>query len=146
MTGDAFPVVVHVLMLRGRGAAAELFLLRRAGTGFMDGCYVLPGGHQRVGEGVLEAARRECREETGVTAATLTPLCVLPYRGAVGQGVNFVFEAGDCSAEPRLAEPGASDHAAWFPAGGLPSPRAPWIDEVLALRARDGWFLELAGP
>ena len=58
MARDVFPVVVHVLMFRGE----ELFLLRRANSGFMDGYFALPGGHQQAGESVEAAAQRECEE------------------------------------------------------------------------------------
>lgn len=146
MARDRFPVVVHVLMLRSGatpGGAEELFLLRRAGTGFMDGYYVLPGGHQQAGESVAEAARRECREEAGVVPGVLTPRCVLPYRSGSHQGLNIVFEAADLPGEPVLAEPGSSDHAGWFPLKALPGPHAPWLADVLDLRDRGEWFREL---
>ena len=64
---QGFPVVVHVMLLRGE----HLFLLRRAATGFMDGYFCLPGGHQKAGESVSDAARRECLEEAGVDYALL---------------------------------------------------------------------------
>jgi hypothetical protein len=42
---DRFVVVVHVIVSDGR----RLAMLRRANTGFMDGYYALPGGHQELG-------------------------------------------------------------------------------------------------
>jgi ADP-ribose pyrophosphatase YjhB (NUDIX family) len=143
MSRDRFPVVVHLLLTRG---GSELFLLRRAGTGFMDGYWVLPGGHQHVGESVCDAARRECREETGVEPEVLVARCVLPYRSGRHQGLNFVFESTRLSGEPRLAEPAASDRVGWYPVEALPAPVAPWLGDVLELRARGEWFRELYWP
>jgi 8-oxo-dGTP pyrophosphatase MutT (NUDIX family) len=143
MTRDRFPVVVHVLLVRGSEAAGETFLLRRANTGFMDGWFVLPGGHLQAGESLQAAATRECREETGVTAGQLRPLCVLPYRSGRHQGINVVFEGGDLSGEPGIGEPGRSDAGAWFPLTRLPEPVAPWLPHLLDLRSRGEWFLEL---
>jgi 8-oxo-dGTP diphosphatase len=139
---DRFAVVVHVLLERSGPAGPELFLLRRAGTGFMDGAYVPPGGHQHAGESVTAAARRECLEETGALPGALTPVCVLPYRAGTEQGLNFVFVAGALTGEPRLAEPTGSDAAGWYPVDALPRPVAPWLADVLDLRRRGEWFRE----
>jgi len=142
VTRDAFPVVVHVLMLRGD----ELFLLRRANSGFLDGYYVLPGGHQHAGEGVESAARRECEEETGVRGTVLSPVCVLPYLGDGQQGLNFVFEALHWEGEPGVAEPEGFSEAVWASSQSLPEPHAPWIGDVLRCRAEGVWFKELHRP
>jgi ADP-ribose pyrophosphatase YjhB (NUDIX family) len=139
MERDRFPVVVHVLLVR----ADRLFLLRRANTGFMDGYYALPGGHQHLGESVSAAAVRECVEETGVSEPELAPLCVLPYRSGRYQGLNFVFEARRWQGDPRIAEPDLFDAAGWFPLDALPEPIPLWIREVLRLRAAGTWFHEL---
>ncbi len=149
---DRFPVVVHVLLRRvdADGVAANgsdaLFLLRRAGTGFMDGFHVPPGGHLTAGESVVDAAARECAEETGVVPGRLSPLCVLPYRSGRHQGFNFVFAGDDLPEEPRLAEPEASDAAGWYRLDDLPQPLAPWLPDALALIDAGGWYRELHWP
>lgn len=140
---DRFVLVVHVLLLRDGPADVEMFLLRRAGTGFMDGYYVPPGGHVCAGESLEAAAARECREETGVAPRHLRALCVLPYRSGRHQGVNVVFEGSELSAEPGIAEPERCDAAGWYPVDRLPQPVAPWLADVLDLKARGEWFREL---
>lgn len=134
---DAFPVVVHVMLVRD----GRLFLLRRANTGFMDGFCGLPGGHQRRGESLLEAALRECREETGVAPTDLKPRAVLPYISAVHQGLNFIFEAQRWEGAPRINEPQRFDHCQWAPKEHLPAKVAPWLKELLALPP-GCWFRE----
>ena len=138
MARASFPVVVHVLLIRH----GQLFLLRRAHTGFMDGYYGLPGGHQHQGEDVSEAALRECQEETGIRPAELAPVCVMPYRAGRHQGLNFVFEGIGWTGEPGLAEPELFDQAGWFDLDHLPEPHPPWIAEAIALRGRKDWFVE----
>ena len=142
MTRDQFPVVVHVLLWR----QSQLFLLRRAQTGFMDGWYGLPGGHQHAGESVRDAAHRECEEETGVQVASLRPVCVLPYRSKGHQGLNFVFEgrleSGDWIGDARCAEPELFDAVGWFVPAQLPERTTPWIADVIALCERGEWFRE----
>ena len=146
-TRDRVPVVVHVLLRRtAADGSQEIFLLRRAGTGFMDGFHVPPGGHLTAGEPVVDAAARECREETGVVPGRVSPLCVLPYRSGRHQGFNFVFAGDDLPGEPFLAEPEASDAAGWYPLDALPEPLAPWLREALALLDAGGWYRELHWP
>ena len=47
----------------------RIFLLRRANTGYRDGEWAMPAGHVESGETPEQAALRELREETGVSAA-----------------------------------------------------------------------------
>lgn len=141
MNRAQFPVVAHVLMLRDDGRS--LFLLRRAHTGFMDGYFVLPGGHQDSGEMVMATAQRECEEETGVQHPQLNPCCVLPYRSGNHQGLNFVFETTQWGGEPQVAETELFDLGQWYPIGSLPEPCAPWIARVLQMREQGQWYAEL---
>ncbi|MCZ6616892.1 MAG: NUDIX domain-containing protein [Gammaproteobacteria bacterium] len=133
-----FPVVVHVLLIKKQ----RLFLLRRSNTGFMDGFYGLPGGHQDIGESVSEAAARECLEETGIDTARVVPVCVMPYQSGRHQGLNFVFEAEGWEGDPRIAEPALFDDCCWSTFDRLPDPHAPWIGEALALRRDGRWYAE----
>ncbi len=132
-----FPVVVHTLLVRDD----QVFLLRRAHTGFMDGYYGPPGGHQRPGESVSEAALRECREETAALPADLTPRCVLPYISGRHQGLNFLFEAHRYQGEPRINEPELFDGCCWASGADLPGRAAPWLVDALAM-PRGRWYRE----
>jgi len=136
---DQFPVVVHVLVLNGGSFA----LLKRANTGFMDGYYALPGGHQQQGESVSEAARRECEEELGIRVAALRAECVLPYRSGAHQGVNFVFSCSEYHGEPGINEPELFDELVWVSGDALPEPFADWIPQALALMGSEGWYSEM---
>lgn len=133
----AFPVVVHVMLVRD----GNIFLLRRSATGFMDGRFALPGGHQRHGESVSDAARRECREETGVDPLDLKPRMVLPYIAGGHQGLNFLFEAHRFNGEPTIGETHLFDACLWAPPDALPQPVAPWLPDALAMKA-SSWYRE----
>jgi 8-oxo-dGTP pyrophosphatase MutT (NUDIX family) len=137
---DRFPLVVHVLLLRAEGT--QLFLLRRARTGFLDGYYGPPGGHVHAGELPMDAARRELAEETAVEAV-LEPRAVMPYVAGEHQGVNFVFEALAFTGEPVINEPDLFDAAVWAPLTALPRPCPGWLGKVLAMRTESRWFSEL---
>ncbi len=137
---DRFPVVVHILLVRADGALA---LLKRANTGFMDGYYALPGGHQEQGESVTQAAHRELAEELDVQAVTLTPYSVMPYRSGRHQGVNFLFRCSDWVGEPVINEPEHFAELVWVAPEALPRPTADWIPKALALASENGWYQEM---
>lgn len=134
---EGFPVVVHVMLLRGE----DVFLLRRAATGFMDGYFCLPGGHQKADESVSDAARRECLEEAGVEVGELRPRFALPYRSGAHQGLNFVFEADAFTGEPDVAEPALFDACCWSPRNDLPERVTPWLIDALA-QPEGQWYHE----
>lgn len=43
--------------------------------------YEIPGGHREKGKTVLEAAKRELKEETGAVDFTIKPVCVYSVKG-----------------------------------------------------------------
>lgn len=136
---DRFPVVVHVLVYDD----ASFVMLRRANTGFMDGYYALPGGHQQYGESVSQAAARECAEELGIRPTELRPECVLPYRSGRHQGLNFVFSCREYEGTPAINEPELFDELRWSGPDTLPDPLADWIPQALELAGGSGWFREM---
>lgn len=139
---DRFPVVVHVLFTRKNNGSREICLFRRSNTGFMDGWFTLPGGHQEQGETLAEAAARECAEETGVVIDAPTPIAALGYQSRAHQGLNFIFRCDSWSGELRLAEP-VFDQMVWVPPEALPQPYATWLDEVLLMEAEGRWLKEI---
>lgn len=63
--------------------------------------YEVPGGHREAGETILEAAKRELREETGAIEFTIKPVCVYSVKGKtrfnetlddINYGMLFVAE------------------------------------------------------
>ncbi len=130
----SFPVLVHVVLSQ---APDRVFLLRRAGTGYRDGWYTLPGGHVEAGETLTAAAHRECREEAGVVATSLMPVAVLSYldrrEQPPVQGYNFIFLAREFTGNPGIAESENFDACGFFPPGGCPETTIDWVREVLKM-------------
>jgi 8-oxo-dGTP diphosphatase len=139
MGRTGIPAGVHILMER----EGSVLLMRRAGTGFFDGLYSLPGGHVEAGESLLQTACREAAEELGLSldAAALRWVGVVHRRSDTNR-VDFFIRAACWSGEPRIAEPAKCDALGWFPRSQLPRALVPYIGEALA-RTTEPWVLEL---
>lgn len=131
MTRVPLVPAAYVVVRRGD----EVLLHLREGTGYMDGFWALPAGHVEAGETFPDAAARELREETGLTARELRPLCAmqrLVHGGPpVDQRIDVFFEAVGWSGEPAIGEADRAAALAWFPLTALPDPTMPFEAEVL---------------
>lgn len=134
-TRDAFAVVVHALVWDEN---RRLLLLRRANTGLMDGAFTLPGGHRQRRETVVDAAVRECREETCVEIEAIRPVALLPY----AEGVNLLFEALAWRGTPAIGEADKCDRLVFADPHRLPVPTAPFVATALACMREGRWFAE----
>lgn len=113
MTVSKRPLVgVGVVVLKGAAGAERVLLIRR-GKPPRAGTWSLPGGRQRYGETVREAARREVREETALEVEVTRLLDVVDSltRDASG-GVAYHYTLVDFLAEWRGGEAQAGDDAA----------------------------------
>ena len=139
----SFAVVpaIYVVFPRGEGAAVEVLLQLRQGTGYMDGFWATAAaGHVEEGESVFAAAAREAREELGVKEVRLAPLCAMhriqPGGDPVDQRVDYFFSAGSWVGQPAILEPHKCADLRWFRLDALPDPVVPHELKVLqALRA-----------
>ena len=133
------PTGVHVAMC----CDGRVLLMRRAGTGFFDGLFSLPGGHLEPGESVLQAAKRELSEELDV----LVDPSDFTYRGVVHRlsdtnRIDFFLELSRWQGQPRIAEPEKCDGLEWYQPDRLPENTVPYIRSALRAEGRP-WVLEL---
>jgi 8-oxo-dGTP diphosphatase len=102
-------------------ACPKVLLIRRKNNPFA-GTWALPGGFVDENERLGDAARRELREETGITVANIEQLYTSgePGRDPRGWTVSVVYLA---RVNPDEVKPQAADDAeavAWYPLDELP--------------------------
>jgi ADP-ribose pyrophosphatase YjhB (NUDIX family) len=115
-------VGVSVLVER----AGQVLLVQRA-IDPGQGKWGLPAGFVEWDEAPLDAAARECLEETGLVVADLEFLEIAHYRQDYrGPGINLTYRARVAAGSPRPGDDAAQ--VRWFSARDLPSP------EMIAFR------------
>lgn len=113
------PALTVDVVLATREPQPRVLLIKRAKDPFA-GKWALPGGFVDENERLIDAARRELVEETGVTVTDLEQLCAAgdPGRDPRGWTVSVIFFAR----VDELAAKGADDatEAGWFRMDKLP--------------------------
>ena len=116
------PALTVDIAIATREARPRVLLIRRKHDPFA-GSWALPGGFVEANERLVDAARRELQEETGVKIADLEQLYTAgePGRDPRGWTVSVVYLA---RAEPDEVKAVAADDAeavGWFPLDKLPA-------------------------
>lgn len=125
-------VGVGVLVIRDR-----LILLGKRISSHGTGTWAAPGGRLEFGETLEDCARRELREETGLTASSIE---LGPYSNDVFCEANrhfltvFVI-AHSVSGTPQNLEPDKCEGWAWFQWDNFPTPLFKPVQTLLSI----GW-------
>jgi 8-oxo-dGTP diphosphatase len=86
------------------------------------GKWTMPGGKLEFGETFEAGAKREVKEETGLTVGRLDVICV---NQDIVEGAHFITIGLLCeefSGEPKVMEPDEITQWQWFDLDNLPSP------------------------
>ena len=99
-----------------------VFLARRQGS-HGAGAWASAGGHLEYGETPEDCARREAREELGLTVGVLRMLCVSNIIAYDRHYVDLEF-LGDIGSQEPLpsADDNSFDEYGWFPLDNPPEP------------------------
>ncbi|MEK7531199.1 MAG: NUDIX domain-containing protein [Patescibacteria group bacterium] len=91
-----------------------------------DGYYCGPGGHVEYGETIVECAKREALEETGLTVDNIRLLCVADMLAFPPDHYLDIAVAADwVSGEVQNLEPHKRESWSWYDLNALPSPMWP---------------------
>lgn len=116
-------VTVDTLILANRGGKDHILLIERKNDPY-KGKWAFPGGFVEDNEDLEEAAKRELKEETGISAPALTQYKAVgtPGRDPRGRTVTVIF-FGAINADEMDNVNGADDavKAQWFPLENLPT-------------------------
>ncbi|HEY6736395.1 MAG TPA: NUDIX domain-containing protein [Candidatus Saccharimonadia bacterium] len=110
----------------------QILMLRRVGTGYMDGQYSLVAGHLDGDERATTATVREAKEEAGITVdpadLTLVHTCHRLTRNDPGEErLDLYFECRRWQGTIRIAEPDKCDDLGWFPLAQPPANTIPIV-------------------
>lgn len=129
-SAPARPLVGVIAVVR-RG---DQLLLAQRSKGLYVGRWGFPGGHVELGEGVVAAALRELKEETGVAAEAIGPLTAIDEIGRDPQGgILWHYVLVAVLADWRSGEGVAADDAAavrWVTLEDIVSQAVPVLDQV----------------
>lgn len=87
-----------------------------------EGKYAWPGGHLDFGEGMIECAKREVREETGLEISNLKFLRLMNFVAHGKHYADISFTASWESGEPKVLEPDKCEGWQWYDLENLPKP------------------------
>lgn len=120
----------------------HILLGRRDGTGYGQGLWGLPGGRVERGEGLREAAARECHEEVSlqVNPEGLRALGVSRYDLGESWGTDFFFLATEWAGEPSPCD--NTSEVGWFAPDHLPPDSLPWLPGALGAHLSGAWLTE----
>jgi len=115
-------VTVDIALFAAEDGRRQILLIRRSNEPFA-GAWALPGGFVGIDEDLDPAARRELKEETGITGVRLEQFRAFgaPHRDPRKRVITVVY-VGSVDGTPPLPRPGSDAGAAcWHSLDRLPA-------------------------
>ena len=102
------------------------FLLgKRLGNAYLSGKYGIPGGRVKRGESLVESAKRELLEETGLEARKIEFIGLVNDNQRKRTFLHVVFVCKSFSGTLQTLEPEKCEEWKWFDADNLPDDILP---------------------
>lgn len=119
----------------------KVLLSKRKGS-HGAGEYASPGGHLEFGESIVECARRECREETGIEIKNIRFLRLFNLKQYAGKHyIDIGLVADWKSGGLKVLEPEKAEGWNWYDLDKLPKPLFGTVKTFLeALKTGKSFF------
>lgn len=111
-------------------------LLHGAGT------WTMPGGKLNFGDTFEAGAKRETKEETGLTINKIEVICVNQDMVEAAHFVTIGLMATDFVGEPKIMEPDEITEWRWFDLDNLPTPLYLPSAKILENYKQEKFFIE----
>ena len=105
----------------------QILMLKRAGTGYCDGYFDLPGGHLEANEDIFDGMIREAKEEIGITIKREDMEILHIYHRYKGGMLKFVFKTDKYNGIPINNELDKCEKIEWIDFEYLPENIVPSI-------------------
>ena len=105
----------------------QILMLKRAGTGYCDGYFDLPGGHLEANEDIFDGMIREAKEEIGITIKREDMEILHIYHRYKGGMLKFVFKTDKYNGIPINNEMNKCEKIEWIDFENLPENIVPSI-------------------
>ena len=105
----------------------QILMLKRAGTGYCDGYFDLPGGHLEANEDIFDGMIREAKEEIGITIKREDMEILHIYHRYKGGMLKFVFKTDKYNGIPINNEIDKCEKIEWIDFEYLPENIVPSI-------------------
>jgi len=145
MSKERFKVTPAVYLILRKDN--NLLLSRRKNTGWHDGEYSLPSGHLEGNETLIQAMRREAKEEIGIeiNPEDLKLVHITHRKQPDQERLDFFFSCEKWGGEPNNREPEKCDDLRWYEIGHFPPSAIPYIKQGIeqsshgVLYSEHGW-------
>ena len=105
----------------------QILMLKRAGTGYCDGYFDLPGGHLEANEDIFDGMIREAKEEIGISIKREDMEILHIYHRYKGGMLKFVFKTDKYNGIPINNELDKCEKIEWIDFEYLPENIVPSI-------------------
>lgn len=134
-------VPVFVFLLNEQN---EVYLQKRANTGYMDGFYDTPSGKTDEGESPKVAAKRELMEEAGVQVDEKDLELFHSYLNITEEPwLGLMFRTKRWQGDPKICEPEKCDEAGFYSLEAIPNHVTQQVSDGLA-RVVTANFIEVS--
>ena len=146
MTQELFklpPFITVILKKDGK-----ILFLKRTNRKFFDNFFACPGGKVDGAESLLQAAKREVKEELGITInlefSNVVHVCHFKREGNF-EGLDFYIQAEKWDGQPQNKEPEKHSEIRWIDMNNLPdnivSNHKKALEEIQknVFYSEDGW-------